>query len=138
MPLKSFQCDDWYRLLVIVVGYALTMLLSGYIVRLFAGSPPPSPPQTDQTDSPSPGSETDTPDVRKATLSGAVIGKCENFLALTFVLSGQLTALALVFTAKSIVRLDVIKKDPQYYLGGTLVNLCFSILMGYLIRFLLP
>jgi len=63
-----------------------------------------------------------------------VIGKCENILALSFILAGEATGLALIFAAKSIVRKEEIQKNPSYYLGGTLVNLVWSVLMGFAIR----
>ena len=65
---------------------------------------------------------------------GAIIGKCENFLVITFILADAFTGSALIFTAKSIVRREDIEKDPGYYLGGTLVNFSYSVLIGYLIR----
>lgn len=132
---QMISCDALFELLIIVVGYLLTMATSGLVVSAFAGRPAPEPAQ----DSPERTSESvPQPDPSGGVrLSGAVIGKCENFLALTFVLAGELTALALVFTAKSIVRVDAMKRDPQYYLGGTLVNLCYSVLMGYALRWLI-
>jgi hypothetical protein len=65
---------------------------------------------------------------------GAVIGKCENILSLTFILAGEATGLALIFAAKSIVRKDEIQKNPSYYLGGTLVNLVWAVLVGFAMR----
>ena len=126
--------SDLLHAAILASGYALTMLLSGIVVRLIAGSPRQDSRQNERSDAvPLP----EAGETQAVRVSGAVIGKCENFLALTFVLSGELTALALVFTAKSIVRLDAMKRDPQYYLGGTLVNLCFSILMGYVLKYVL-
>jgi hypothetical protein len=66
-----------------------------------------------------------------------IIGKCENFLTITLILAGAITGLALIFAAKSIVRSEDIKKDPKYYLGGTLVNFSYSVLMGFVILILL-
>jgi hypothetical protein len=64
---------------------------------------------------------------------GVLVGKCENVLALTFVLAGAYTALALVFAAKGIVRKDDIEKNTLFYLAGTLVNLTYSVLVGVLV-----
>lgn len=69
--------------------------------------------------------------------AGAIIGKCENFLIISLILANAFTGLALIFTAKSIVRSEDIKRDPRYYLGGTLVNFSYSVLMGFLIRIIL-
>jgi hypothetical protein len=64
---------------------------------------------------------------------GVLVGKCENVLALTFVLAGAYTALAVVFAAKGIVRKDDIEKNTLFYLAGTLVNLTYSVLVGVLV-----
>jgi hypothetical protein len=64
---------------------------------------------------------------------GVLVGKCENVLALTFVLGGAHTALAVVFAAKGIVRKDDIEKNTLFYLAGTLVNLTYSVLVGVLV-----
>lgn len=114
--------DPWLRALVVVAGFALTMMLSGPLVRFFIfprGGAPASP-------------------ARKSGRfdSGAVIGKCENILALLFILSGELTALSLIFAAKSLVRSEEMRKEPGYFLVGFLVNFVWSVLMGFLIRLL--
>lgn len=105
--------------LIVFAGYMLTLWLSGPIVRFFATAPTPLV-VAGQT--------------RPRFDPGAVIGKCENILALSFILAGEATGLALIFAAKSIVRKDEIQKNPSYYLGGTLVNLVWSVLMGYALR----
>ncbi len=100
-----------------LAGYVLTLGLSGAIVRYFIGTAE----VVRETDS----------DGQPRFDIGAIIGKCENIIIITFVLAGAYTGLALIFTAKSIVRSDDIKRDPRYFLGGTLVNFVFSVLMGF-------
>jgi len=107
---------------IIIAGYALTMLLSGFVVRVFIGLKS--------------GGDLDSDERARRNL-GRVIGKCENFLAVTFILAGEITGLALIFAAKSIIRKGDVERDPTYYLGGTLVNFCFSVLMGYATRLVL-
>ncbi|MFQ5456768.1 MAG: hypothetical protein ACE5EA_11330 [Nitrospirota bacterium] len=68
---------------------------------------------------------------------GGIIGKCENLLTITLILADAYTGLALIFTAKSIVRSENMRKDPFYYLGGTLVNFSYSLMMGFFIRVIL-
>jgi hypothetical protein len=63
-----------------------------------------------------------------------LIGKCENILAITLVLAGAYTALGLLFTAKTIVRAEDMRGHPKYYLGGSLVNITYSVLAGSAIR----
>lgn len=68
---------------------------------------------------------------------GVVIGKCENVLVLSFVLLGAYTGLAIIFAAKNLVRAEDIGKNTQYYLGGTLVNFTYSVLMAGLVSFVI-
>lgn len=112
------------KVLIVVAGYGITIGLSGIIVRYFVGG---HNSKRDQ------GGESDL-DRQSRYDIGALIGKCENLLTITFILADALTGLALIFTAKSIVRSDDIKKDPRYFLGGTLVNFSFSVLMGFLVK----
>jgi hypothetical protein len=108
-----------------LVGYVVTLVASGPIVRFFV---------TPQAASAGP------PEGRPASKArfdpGAVIGKCENIIAVTLVLLDQLAWLAIIFAAKSLVRKEKIEQDAGYYLGGTLVNLVWSVLAGMLLRML--
>jgi hypothetical protein len=65
--------------------------------------------------------------------TGFIIGKCENILIFTLIILNQYTALALIFTAKTIVRAEAIRQDPLYYLAGTMVNVVYSMVIGILI-----
>jgi len=123
MPIDLSQ-ETLLRISIILLGYLLTLALSGVMVRHFTQSAPGEPasekPQSAQ---------------KKPRFDPSiVIGKCENLLAVTFILSNQVMGLALIFAAKSLVRRDAIEKDAGYYLGGTFVNLTWSVLMGYLTR----
>ncbi len=111
---------------IVTLGYIITLATSGLVVRSFIGT---SNGSSDVD--PEPTDSTDRYDL------GAIIGKCENLLTITLILAQAFTGLALIFTAKSIVRGGAIKKDPKYYLGGTLVNFTYSVLMGFLLRILL-
>lgn len=74
----------------------------------------------------------DPADIDSATRdTGTVIGKIENVLVLTLILAGAYTALALVFGAKSLVRIeDTESADSTYYLTGTLANFTWSVVVG--------
>jgi hypothetical protein len=119
---------DWWNIGLAVAGYLFTFLTSGLVVRAFVGEGAES-------------SEDGTGHLRNKARSrlrvGTIVGKCENFLTITLILENALTGLALIFAAKSIVRADDIKKDPRYYLAGTLVNFSYSVLMGYVIKSLM-
>lgn len=64
--------------------------------------------------------------------AGALIGVLERIFTLTFVLLGEYTALALIFTAKSIARFEGLKdrQFAEYYLIGTLSSILFALLVG--------
>lgn len=109
------------RSLALVLGYAVTLLLSGRIVRFFVGTVESDPPAAPSVRS----------DGRRFD-AHSVIGKCENLITLTFLMAGEFTGLALIFAAKSIVRAR--EENQSYYLGGNLVNLVWSIAMGMLLR----
>ncbi len=66
-----------------------------------------------------------------------LIGWPERFLALTFVLVGQLTALGLVVAAKSLLRYGEAREDrarAEFVLCGTLASPCVAIGGGLLLR----
>jgi len=118
---------DILQCVIIAMGYITTNATSGLIVRHFISGTKQKAPIEDSRETLS-NTNYDT---------GAIIGKCENFLTITLILASAFTGLALIFTAKSIVRSEDIKKDPKYYLGGTLVNFSYSVFMGFFIRFCL-
>ena len=121
-PVIHGQTMKWA---VVGAAYLVTILFSGLVVRLLVGkgSNPP---------------DTTTPEAEPARRgAGRIIGKCENILTVTFILLGQETGLALIIGAKSIVRSDQMRRDPQYYLGGTLVNLVWGMFVGLVARVLI-
>ena len=68
--------------------------------------------------------------------TGFIIGKCENLLILTFMILEAYTALALIFAAKTIVRKEDLNKNSLFFLAGTMVNVTYSIMIGFLVRIL--
>lgn len=72
--------------------------------------------------------------------AGALIGSLERILSAILLYSGELAAIGLIFTAKSIARFDRIQKDQrfaEYYLIGSLSSLLICFLVIALIRYLL-
>lgn len=67
---------------------------------------------------------------------GTIIGKCENVLVLCFLLLNAYTALVLVVTAKTIVRKEEIEKNSMYFLAGTLINVGYMVLAGFVVKLL--
>ena len=69
--------------------------------------------------------------------TGYIVGKCENILIPVFVLLNGFVALALIFTAKAIVRREDMRKNSLYYLAGTMINFTYSLLIGLLMKILI-
>lgn len=65
--------------------------------------------------------------------TGRIIGKCENVLIVLLMFLQAYTALAIIFTAKTIIRKEDIQKNSMYFLVGTMINVTYSIVMGFLI-----
>jgi len=68
---------------------------------------------------------------------GRVIGKCENLLILILMLLDAETALAIIFTAKALVRKEDMVKNSFFFLAGTMINVTYSILVGFILKLLL-
>lgn len=118
--------DNLIRIAIVIIGYVVSLISSGRIVKYFIGAY-----EDNDAQSIKPKEKIYRFDV------GAIIGKCENIITITFIMAEQYTGLALIFTAKSLVRKDDIKDNARYYLGGTLVNFTFSVIMGFIIKSLL-
>jgi hypothetical protein len=71
--------------------------------------------------------------------AGTWIGLCEFILILFFVILNEYTAIAVIFAAKELVRIEDIKKNPTYFLLGTLLNVTLSILSALSFKtFIIP
>lgn len=70
--------------------------------------------------------------------AGMIIGFLERFIILTFVLLNEYSAIAFIFTAKSIARFEELKDRDfaEYYLVGTLSSVSFAILCGEIMKFI--
>lgn len=118
---------DILQYTVTALGYIITFALSGRIVHHYIGYGPKVSTKTEQ----------ESRVAQNDYDIGTIIGKCENFLTITLILTNAFTGLAVIFAAKSIVRSEDIKKDSKYYLGGTLINFSYSVFMGFFIKILL-
>ncbi len=63
---------------------------------------------------------------------GLFIGFFETIIIFIFVLNKEFSGLALIFSAKELVRKDEIQKDPAYYLLGTLINFSVALVAAEL------
>jgi len=77
-------------------------------------------------------------EVQKRLNIGSIIGKCENILILAFLILEAYTAIAIVVTAKTIVRKEEIEKNSMYFLAGTMINVSYSVLIGFILKLVLP
>ncbi|MFB6162608.1 MAG: hypothetical protein ABEJ86_04090 [Halococcoides sp.] len=106
-------------MLRLAAGYAGLIATSGIVVRAalrYAGTRP-MPERVD---------------------TGRAVGKIENVLVLTLVLLGAYTALAIVFTAKSIVRWeDLTSENTTDDLTGSVATVTYSLVWGQAVRALL-
>ena len=120
----------WMHILSVTIAYVVLVATSGYLVSFVLKkiSNKGLEELAEQG--------VEEKEARKKTIYnvGNVIGKCENILVLTFMLLDAYTAIALVFTAKTIIRKEDIEKNSVYFLAGTLVNVCYSVLMGFITK----
>jgi hypothetical protein len=102
----------WHQAIVVVFALAVLLTTSGRVVLYLVGVP------------------THAEETARRFDAGAIIGKSENILVFLFIMSGQFSGLALIVGAKTIARLEAIKRDASYYLGGTLVNIVWSVIIS--------
>ena len=103
--------------LTVVLSILLTVLLSGLIIKTLIGKS----------------------SSRQEDRSGWVMGKAENVIVVLFRLAGELTGIAILISAKAIVRKSTNSKDnpeedTSYRVAGTLTNLAWSLSIGLLAR----
>lgn len=67
---------------------------------------------------------------------GWVIGKLEDVLVVSLVAAGAYTALAVIFAAKGIARVEGARENASYYILGTLANFTWALLISLLAVFL--
>jgi hypothetical protein len=120
--LENIQILDF---IIVLVGYILLLCTSGIIVRVILIRIITEDELKNLVD-------------KKQMDTGVIVGKCENILILTFMLLQAYTALGLVFAAKAIVRMDEMKgKKSFYFLTGTMVNVTYSIIVGFIVKILI-
>jgi hypothetical protein len=70
-------------------------------------------------------------------LYGIIFGKCENIIIFILILLEGYTALALIFAGKAIVRSEDKEKLSVYHLAGTMINTAYSILLAFIIKYII-
>jgi hypothetical protein len=130
LQIDSINC--WQDYLIIIAAYILLILTSGRVVNMLL--------QQVAHRTLSEAADDDHPEAtqkKQRLAAGKIIGKCENILILSFILLEAYTALALVVTAKTLIRKDEIERNEMYFLVGTMTNVSYSVLVGFLTKLLI-
>jgi hypothetical protein len=121
----------WISYIVMAVAFALLLLTSGKVISFVLEKiTHKNLEQAADDDKPA--------EVEERIAVGNIIGKCENILILVFVILEAYTAIAIVITAKTMVRKEEIEKNSMYFLAGTLINVSYSVLVGFILKMILP
>jgi bacterioferritin-associated ferredoxin len=121
----------WVSYIVIVAAFVLLVSTSGWLINYVLQ-------QVTNKQLEEVANEDAPKEVQKRLNIGSIIGKCENILILVFLILEAYTALAIVVTAKTIVRKEEIEKNSMYFLAGTLINVSYSVLVGFILKLVLP
>jgi hypothetical protein len=130
LQIDNINC--WQDYLIIIAAYILLILTSGRVVNILL--------QQVANRTLSQAADEDHPEAmqkKQRLAAGKIIGKCENILILSFILLEAYTALALVVTAKTLIRKDEIERNEMYFLVGTMTNVSYSVLVGFLTKLLI-
>lgn len=121
----------WISYLIMAAAFALLLLTSGKVIGYVL--------QTITNKNLQEAANDDKPsEVDERLAVGNIIGKCENILILVFLILEAYTAIAIVITAKTIVRKEEIEKNSMYFLAGTLINVSYSVFIGFILKLVLP
>ena len=132
MYLQINSIVTWQDYLIIVCAYIVLVLTSGTVVStILKGIGHKTLSEAAGEDRP------DDAQKKVRLAAGRIIGKCENILILSFILLEAYTALALVVTAKTLIRKDEIEKNEMYFLAGTMTNVSYSVLVGFITKLLI-
>jgi hypothetical protein len=121
----------WISYLVIAAAFAILLLTSGKVISYVMQTVTKKNLQEAANDD-------NPPEVGERIAVGNIIGKCENILILVFVILEAYTAIAIVITAKTMVRKEEIEKNSMYFLAGTLLNVSYSVLVGFILKLIMP
>jgi hypothetical protein len=130
---KEMLINQWFLLLA-VAGALLLLFTSGTVVRKVMNiiyKKNLSELASANTTVPDPVEEKLA---RDRISTGLIIGKCENLIIYLMVLTGSYTALAIIFTAKTIIRKEDIAKNSMFFLAGTMINVTYSLLISLLVK----
>ncbi len=118
------------KIIILIAGYFLTFLLTDLLIKKLVLKEKSKTPAIDESSEMNQAKS-------KMIKDGYIIGKCENIIILSFILSGEVTGLALIFAAKNLVRQKDINDNAGYFLVGTMVNFTATLILGYILKFII-
>lgn len=120
----------WQFVLLIAICYLFLILTSGYVLKFILSYVSTKRKNEVQEDV--------IPADSKIRDTGVIVGKCENLLIPTLIILDAYTALAIIFTAKTIVRAEDMKSENTlYFLAGTMINFTYSVCIGIIIKIII-
>ncbi len=133
---------DWLRVGIILVGYILAWVITNYLIKrlviknemnlMISGVSKSTNVDFDVNQDGKINEED-----KKQIHTGYIIGKCENLIIVTLVLNDAFTGLAIVFTAKNLVRKEKIEKNADFYLAGTMINFTATLIISFIVKSIL-
>ncbi len=120
----------WQVFLLISASYLFLILTSGYVLKFILSYVSTKRKNEIKDDV--------IPDDSKIRDTGVIVGKCENLLIPTLIILDAYTALAIIFTAKTIVRAEDMKSENTlYFLAGTMINFTYSVCIGIIMKIII-
>lgn len=129
--LNFFDFFSDIKIIIILIAYILVLRPFAFLVDLFTATWRSEIRDIEKKDA-----------VGSLTDAGKYIGMLERFLVLTFILSGNASAIGMLIAAKSILRFNDLKgessrKMSEYVLIGTLLSFSLCIVTGLIVNSLL-
>jgi hypothetical protein len=120
----------WQSVLLISICYLFLILTSGSVLKFILSYVSTKRKNEVQEDV--------IPADSKIRDTGVIVGKCENLLIPTSIILDAYTALAIIFTAKTIVRAEDMKSENTlYFLAGTMINFTYSVCIGIIMKMII-
>lgn len=128
--ISGFILSYWQVTLLISIFYLFLILTSGHVLKFVLSHVSTKRKNGVQEDV--------IPADPKIRDTGVIVGKCENLIIPTLIILDAYTALAIIFTAKTIVRADDMKSENTlYFLAGTMINFTYSVCIGVIMKLIL-
>jgi hypothetical protein len=128
--ISDYTHTYWQIVLLISICYLFLILTSGYVLKFILSYVSTKRKNDVQEDV--------IPADSKIRDTGVIVSKCENLLIPTLIILDAYTALAIIFTAKTIVRAEDMKSENTlYFLAGTMINFTYSVCIGFIMKIIL-